>query len=75
MTPPLVLRVLRALYRSLVAYGASYAGVEHPEGGGRGASGPPVTGSGPGAAHPERVRPDVPLTPTERAHARELGRS
>ncbi|MFD6282082.1 DUF6059 family protein [Streptomyces sp. NPDC060209] len=75
MRPSLALRLLRALCRSLVAYGASYAGVEDPEDGGRQAPGPPPAGSGPGAAHPERVRPDVPLTPTERAHARELGRS
>ncbi|WP_420707674.1 DUF6059 family protein, partial [Streptomyces sp. NRRL F-3273] len=43
-----------------------------PPGGGGGTRGAPE-GSGPGAAHPERVRPDVPLTPSERAHARELG--
>ncbi|MFE4691785.1 DUF6059 family protein [Streptomyces sp. NPDC056749] len=63
---PLVLRLLRALRRSLTAYGAPYAGVD-PEGE------VAPAGSGPAAAHPERVRPDVPLTPSERAHARELG--
>ncbi|MFJ3703782.1 MULTISPECIES: DUF6059 family protein [Streptomyces] len=66
---PLALRLLRALCRSLTAYGAPYAGVD-PE---STVTGPSPAGSGPAGAHPERVRPDVPLTPSERAHARELG--
>ncbi|WP_413251913.1 DUF6059 family protein [[Kitasatospora] papulosa] len=69
---PFALRLLRALRRSLTAYGAPYVGVD-PWSTDTGACGPSPEGSGPGAAHPERVRPDVPLTPSERAHARELG--
>ncbi|MFJ7199808.1 MULTISPECIES: DUF6059 family protein [unclassified Streptomyces] len=64
-------RVLRSIYRGLVAYGTMYSGVDPV---GPGATEPEPTGKlrGPGPAHPERVRPDTPLTPLERAHLREL---
>ncbi|WP_308363584.1 MULTISPECIES: DUF6059 family protein [unclassified Streptomyces] len=71
-------RLLRSIYGSLVAYGSLYTGGE-PKGAGGVLPGPPPPPpvpprvlTGPGAAHPERVRPDVPLTPMERALLREL---
>ncbi|MGW1408204.1 DUF6059 family protein [Streptomyces sp. NPDC002403] len=71
MEPSLTRRLLRSIYRSLVAYGTMYTGVD-PVGSGGTAPEPTEMLRGPGAAHPERVRPDMPLTPSERAHLREL---
>ncbi|MEU9319698.1 DUF6059 family protein [Streptomyces sp. NPDC048295] len=61
--------MLRSIYRSLVAYGSMYTGVDPVD---PGATEPTGKLRGPGPAHPERVRPDTPLTPLERAHLREL---
>ncbi len=59
--------MLRSLGRSLVALGMQYTGPEpHPYP-------PPRTPvlRGPAPHHPERLRPDLPLTPLERALIRE----
>jgi hypothetical protein len=56
-------RLLRSLYRGLMAYGTLYTGV---------APAPVPRLTGPGSAHPERVCAHVPLTPLERALTREL---
>ncbi|WP_411107599.1 DUF6059 family protein [Streptomyces sp. cmx-4-9] len=77
MRPSLARRLLRSLYGSLVAYGTLYTGGE-PKGAVGGLPEPPPPPApprgltGPGPAHPERVRPDIPLTPLERALQREL---
>jgi hypothetical protein len=61
MTAP---RILRAVYRALVAAGRMYVWVpEHDER--RELTGPP-------AWHPERLCPDVPLTRTEQELNRQL---
>ncbi|CAL9668681.1 DUF6059 family protein [Streptomyces sp. Tu 3180] len=69
-------RVLRAIYRCLVAYGTFHTG---PEPGGTvgalrdAAPGEPVGPlTGPVPGHPEQVCGDVPLTALERSLAREL---
>ncbi|MEV6962753.1 DUF6059 family protein [Streptomyces sp. NPDC051207] len=80
-------RCLRSLWRSLVAFGATYAGptvyfnalpacgpAAHPLDPAAlfvRAGLPPGTG-GPPPAHPERLREDAPLTEAERLLAREL---
>ncbi|WP_329374971.1 DUF6059 family protein [Streptomyces sp. NBC_01483] len=80
-------RCLRSLWRSLVAFGATYVGpaiyfnallapasaAHSRDPFERFARGglPPGTG-GPPPAHPERLREDVPLTEGERLLAREL---
>lgn len=77
MRPSLARRLLRSLYGSLVAYGTLYTGGE-PKGPVGSLPGPPPPPAplrgltGPGPAHPERVRPDIPLTPLERTLQREL---
>jgi hypothetical protein len=71
MEMSLVRRLLRSIYRSLVAYGTMHTGVD-PDGSGGTAPSSARRLRGPGPAHPERVRLDVPLTPSERAHLREL---
>ncbi|MFG2885262.1 DUF6059 family protein [Streptomyces sp. NPDC048297] len=60
--------MLRALYRGLVAAGRMYVWLPESHEG-RELTGPPA---GPPAWHPERLRPDVPLTRTERALDRQL---
>ncbi|MEU9377011.1 DUF6059 family protein [Streptomyces sp. NPDC048255] len=79
MRPSLARRLLRSLYGSLVAYGTLYTGGEP-----RATTTPtpspeppppaaPLRGlTGPARSHPERVRPDIPLTPLELALQREL---
>ncbi|MBT2511514.1 hypothetical protein J7I98_38130 [Streptomyces sp. ISL-98] len=71
MELPLARRLLRSIYRSLVAYGTMYTGVD-PDGSGGTALASARKLRGPGPAHPERVRLDAPLTRLERAHLREL---
>lgn len=61
--PSLGRRLLRSLFRTLAAYGTLHTGPLP-------APGSELTGPGPG--HPERVCPDVELTPLERALLREL---
>ncbi|MFE9059173.1 DUF6059 family protein [Streptomyces mutabilis] len=69
-------RVLREIYRCLVAYGTVQTGPipGATDGAPRGAApGEPVDPlRGPGPGHPEQVCGDVPLTPLERSLAREL---
>ena len=65
-----VRRGLRGVWRGLVAYGAVCLAGECA----RAAAERPGPLSGPAAGHPERLRPDVPLSPLERALMRELGR-
>lgn len=69
-------RVLREIYRALMTYGTIHTGVspEDMVGTARQAARlqPLGTLAGPGAGHPERLCADVPLTPVERALAREL---
>ncbi|MFD9098935.1 DUF6059 family protein [Streptomyces collinus] len=57
----------RGLWRGLVAFGEAAVG-----GFPRGGEHEPLTGPLPG--HPERLRPDVPLSPLERELARELAK-
>lgn len=65
-------RLLTALCRGLVALGMQHTGGEpgHPY--------PPLPPErapeleGPPARHPERLRPDIPLSPLEQALQREL---
>lgn len=82
---PLIHRMLRSVYRSLVAFGSLWAlmpapgpggPADRPEAGERlgGEEGPAVPGRY-GAmphGHPERLCPDVALTETERALERQL---
>ncbi|MEU6811642.1 DUF6059 family protein [Streptomyces sp. NPDC046831] len=70
-----VVRLLRGVYESLVAFGqlwtlqpppapsSPHASVDTP-------APPPLAGPPPG--HPERLSPDLPLTPVEEAVARAL---
>jgi hypothetical protein len=64
-------RILRSIYRAMVAYGRMYTGV-HPGSADGTAPASVLELRGPGPDHPERVRPDVPLTPSERALLRGL---
>jgi hypothetical protein len=63
-------RVLRSVYRSLMATGSFYTGV-HPEL--MTEAGQERQLGGPGTTHPERVRRDVPLTQLERAILFDIG--
>lgn len=71
MTLSLARRILRSIYRVMVAYGTMYTGVD-PGGADGTAPASVLEMRGPGPGHPERVRPDVPLTPSERALLRGL---
>ncbi|MGN9796132.1 DUF6059 family protein [Streptomyces sp. OZ13] len=66
-----VRRGLRVVWRGLVAYGSVYAAGECA----RAAALRPASLRGPAPGHPERLRPDMPLSPLERALLRELGRT
>jgi hypothetical protein len=66
-----VRRGLRVVWRGLVAYGSVYAAGECA----RAAAERPAPLSGPATGHPERLRPDVPLSPLEGALLREWGRA
>ncbi|GAP46207.1 DUF6059 family protein [Streptomyces azureus] len=69
-------RVLREIYRCLVAYGTVHTGLDPGATAGalRDAASEDPVGPlrGPGPGHPEQVCGDVPLTPLERSLAREL---
>ncbi|WP_051796674.1 DUF6059 family protein [Streptomyces sp. NRRL S-87] len=56
----LLIRPLRAVYRTLSAAGAMWVWT------------PPVELCGPAPGHPERLRPDVPFDATELALFRQL---
>jgi hypothetical protein len=67
--------LLRELYRSMIAYGSIHTGTVAYDGtrlvlpadlGAAVPSGVP-DGTGPSGRHPEVVRPELPLTPVERA--------
>ncbi|MGW6532828.1 DUF6059 family protein [Streptomyces venezuelae] len=63
-------RLWREVYASLRAYGAFYISAAHPA-----AAPPPPPAARPGgppAGHPERLCPEVALTPVERALNRQL---
>lgn len=70
-------RLLGSLTDGLVAYGMLYAGVSVPGQDARrraaGARTRPAVLDEPPARHPERLCPEVPLTPAERALLREFG--
>ncbi|MFI7321993.1 DUF6059 family protein [Streptomyces venezuelae] len=74
----LIRRVWREVYAALQAYGAIYVSPAQPaEDPARPAEDPvrPVSGprhGGPPAGHPERLCPEVALTPVERALNRQL---
>ncbi|MCX4696858.1 DUF6059 family protein [Streptomyces sp. NBC_01408] len=77
MRPSLARRLLRSLYGSLVAYGTLYTGGEPRTANTPSPAAPPPPAplrglTGPARSHPERVRPDIPLTPLELALQREL---
>ncbi|MEU2712205.1 DUF6059 family protein [Streptomyces sp. NPDC007205] len=64
MTATRALRVLKVIYGTLVAAGRMYVWLPPTE--------PHPDCSDPPLLHPERLRPDVPLTAYERALEREL---
>ncbi|MEU3891380.1 DUF6059 family protein [Streptomyces sp. NPDC029041] len=61
-------RLLRHAWSGLVAMGTVYLAGETSR-----PQTPDAPPAGPPAGHPERLRPDVPLTRLERALLRELG--
>ncbi|QIP82880.1 hypothetical protein GLX30_00905 [Streptomyces sp. Tu 2975] len=67
-----VRRVLRVVWRGLVAYGSVHVAGECAR---AAVEQRPALLSGPATGHPERLRPDVPLSPLERTLLREWGRA
>lgn len=64
-------RVLYRIYDALRVFGTIYTGVE-PESLAAAGGLPSPRLTGPSAAHPERLAPEIPLTPLELALLREL---
>nr|WP_146075703.1 DUF6059 family protein [Streptomyces sp. Ru62] len=61
----IALACLRSVWRNVVAYGEMWIAVPEVSGAG-------PAGAAPGERHPERVRPDIPLSRAERAWERQI---